>query len=36
MKKKDGTFRLYIDHRQLNMVTVKNKYSFPWIYDLFD
>lgn len=35
-KKKDRTFRLYIDYRQLNKVTVKNKYSLPWIDDLFD
>jgi hypothetical protein len=36
VKKKDGTFRLCIDYRQLNKVTVKNKYSLPWIDDLFD
>jgi hypothetical protein len=35
VKKKDGTFRLCIDFRQLNMVTVKNKYPLPRIDDLF-
>ena len=36
MKKKDGTLRLCIDYRQLNKVTVKNKYPLPRIDDLFD
>jgi hypothetical protein len=36
VKKKDGTLRLCIDYRQLNKVMVKNKYSLPWIDDLFD
>ena len=36
VKKKDGTTRMCIDYRQLNMVTVKNKYSLPCIDDLFD
>ncbi|KAH9722450.1 Endonuclease [Citrus sinensis] len=35
-KKKDGSMRLCIDYRQLNMVTVKNKYPLPQIDDLFD
>ncbi|KAJ8755156.1 hypothetical protein K2173_018954 [Erythroxylum novogranatense] len=36
VKKKDGTLRLCIDYRQLNWVTVKNKYPLPRIDDLFD
>ncbi|KAH9685255.1 Endonuclease [Citrus sinensis] len=36
VKKKDGTFRLCIDYRQLNKVTVRNKYPLPRIDDLFD
>jgi hypothetical protein len=35
-KKKDGTMRLCIDFRQLNKVTIKNKYPLPRIDDLFD
>ena len=36
VKKKDGTMRLYIDYRELNRVTIKNKYPLPRIDDLFD
>ncbi|KAG8485758.1 hypothetical protein CXB51_019146 [Gossypium anomalum] len=36
VKKKDGTMRLCIDYRQLNKVTIKNKYPLPHIDDLFD
>lgn len=36
VKKKDGSFRLCIDYRELNRVTVKNKYPLPRIEDLFD
>jgi hypothetical protein len=35
-RNKDGTLRLCIDFRQLNKVTVKNKYPLPRIDDLFD
>ena len=36
VKKKDGTLRLCVDYRQLNKMTVKNKYLLPKIDDLFD
>ena len=35
-KKKDKTLRLCIDYRQLNRVTIKNRYPLPRIDDLFD
>ena len=35
-KKKDKTLRLCIDYRQLNKVTIKNRYPLPRIDDLFD
>ncbi|KAL4020358.1 hypothetical protein IC575_019131 [Cucumis melo] len=36
VKKKDGSMRLCIDYRELNKVTVKNRYPLPRIEDLFD
>ena len=36
VKKKDGTLGLCVDYRQLNKMTVKNKYPLPRIDDLFD
>jgi hypothetical protein len=36
VEKKDGTQRMCIDYRSLNGVTIKNKYPFPRIEDLFD
>ena len=36
VKKKDGTLPLCVDYRQLNKMTVKNKYPLPRIDDLFD
>ena len=35
-KKKEKTLRLRIDYRQLNRITVKNRYPLSRIYDLFD
>nr|KYP73770.1 Transposon Ty3-I Gag-Pol polyprotein [Cajanus cajan] len=34
VKKKDGSFRLCVDYRQLNKFTIKNKYPLPRIDDL--
>ena len=34
--KKDGGLRMCVDYRQLNDVTIKNKYPLPRIDDLFD
>lgn len=36
VKKKDGSWRLCVDYRQLNSNTVKNKYPIPIIKDLLD
>jgi hypothetical protein len=36
VKKKDGTLHLCRDYRQLNKVTIKNKYPLSRIDDLFD
>lgn len=35
VKKKDGSMRLCIDYKELNKVTIKNKYPLPRIDDLF-
>ena len=35
-KKKDKTLRMCIDYKQLNRVTIKNRYPLPRIDDLFD
>ncbi|KAH0689476.1 hypothetical protein KY289_016834 [Solanum tuberosum] len=36
VRKKYGSLRMCIDYRQLNKVTIKNKYPLPRIDDLFD
>ena len=36
VKKRGGTLRLCIDYRQLNKMTIKNKYPLPRIDYLFD
>nr|KYP64128.1 Transposon Ty3-G Gag-Pol polyprotein [Cajanus cajan] len=36
VKKKDGGSRLCVDYRQLNKLTINNRYTFPRINDLMD
>ncbi|GJR78102.1 putative reverse transcriptase domain-containing protein [Tanacetum coccineum] len=36
VKKKDGPFKMCIDYREFNKLTVKNRYPLPRIDDLFD
>jgi hypothetical protein len=36
VQKKDGTWRLCIDYRALNKITVRNRYLIPHIEDLLD
>ncbi|GJS20157.1 reverse transcriptase domain-containing protein [Tanacetum coccineum] len=36
VKKKEGSIRLCIDYRELNRITVRNRYPLPRIDDLFD
>nr|GFB67551.1 putative reverse transcriptase domain-containing protein [Tanacetum cinerariifolium] len=36
VKKKDGSFCMCIDYRELNKLTIKNRYLLPRINDLFD
>ncbi|KAD2393409.1 hypothetical protein E3N88_40386 [Mikania micrantha] len=36
VKKKDGSFHMCIDYRELNKMTIKNRYPLPRIDDLFE
>ena len=36
VKKKGGSNKMCIDYRELNKLTMKNRYPLPQIYDLFD
>ncbi|GKB07162.1 putative reverse transcriptase domain-containing protein [Tanacetum coccineum] len=36
VKKKDGSFKMCINNRELNKLTIKNRYPLPKIDDLFD
>jgi hypothetical protein len=36
VRRNDGSWRLYIDYRELNSQTVKNRFPIPMIEDLLD
>ncbi|MCO5601422.1 hypothetical protein L7F22_055543 [Adiantum nelumboides] len=36
VQKKDGTYRMCVDYRALNRITIKNRFHVPRVEDLFD
>jgi hypothetical protein len=36
VKKKDGTWRFYVDYRKLNDLTIKNRFPLPIIEEILD
>ena len=36
VKKKDGSWHLCVDYRQLNQLTIKNRFPIPFIEELLD
>jgi hypothetical protein len=36
VKKKDGSWRFYVDYHKLNAITIKNKFPLPIIEEILD